>query len=430
MQESTMQPSPTEINIDAEINLVSMPTDSMSTDSTSTDSKPSNRWLGWWSDLGTATKAVAIALALPLLVLNVWAASTAFNYFNSLLVIVIAASLLAFLLNYPVNLLQIKGSNRERASIVVFLLSVSILLGLGVTLVPLALQQAQQLVLSLPKWIDSGKQQLLLFNMQLEGMGFPLNLDTLTEQLVDRLKSQLQSITEQALSLALFTVTSLIDSLLTLVLTFYLLQHGDELWESLISWLPGKFRAPFSQTLRQSFEKFFLGQFILATTLGSSLTLAFLWLRVPFGLLFGLTIGTIALVPFGGSVGIALVTLLVALRDIWLGVKVLAAAVLVQQIIENIVAPRVLGSITGLNPVWVFISILTGARVGGLLGVIIAVPTAVVIKTALEAIRVPERKDSETPGDSQNGLQEVRKEAIVEARSVKTPEAIVLDEPA
>jgi predicted PurR-regulated permease PerM len=148
-------------------------------------------------------------------------------------------------------------------------------------------------------------------------------------------------------------------------------------------------------------------------------------------LLFGLTIGTIALVPFGGSVGIALVTLLVALRDIWLGVKVLAAAVLVQQIIENIVAPRVLGSITGLNPVWVFISILTGARVGGLLGVIIAVPTAVVIKTALEAIRVPERKDAETPGGSQNGRPDSLKgAAIVEARSAKAPEAIVLDEPA
>ena len=356
-----------------------------------------SRWLGWWNDLSTATKAAGIVFALPVIVLNIWAASAIFNYFNSLLVIVIAASLLAFLLNYPVNLLQIKGTNRESTSIVVFLLSVSILLGLGVTLVPLALQQAQQLILSLPKWIDSGKQQLLLFNMQLEGLGFPLNLDTLTDQVVDRLKSQLQSITEQALSLALFTVTSLIDSLLTLVLTFYLLQHGDELWESLISWLPGNLRAPFSQTLRQSFEKFFLGQFILATSLGSSLTLAFLWLRVPFGLLFGLTIGTIALVPFGGSVGIAIVTLLVALRDIWLGVKVLATAVLVQQIIENIVAPRVLGSITGLNPVWVFISILTGVRVGGLLGVIIAVPTAVVIKAALEAIRVPEAKDETLP---------------------------------
>jgi predicted PurR-regulated permease PerM len=175
--------------------------------------------------------------------------------------------------------------------------------------------------------------------------------------------------------------------LLTLVLTFYLLQNGDLLWESLLEWLPDKVRKPFSETLRLSFQNYFLSQFILSTCMGSILTLIFLWLAVPFGLLFGLTIGAMALVPFGGSVGIALVTLLVALRDIGLGVKVLAASLIVQQILENLVAPRVLGSVTGLNPVWIFVSILTGARVGGLLGVIVAVPTAVVVKNILVAVR-------------------------------------------
>jgi predicted PurR-regulated permease PerM len=61
--------------------------------------------------------------------------------------------------------------------------------------------------------------------------------------------------------------------------------------------------------------------------------------------------------------------------------------VIVQQILENLIAPRILGSFTGLNPVWILISVLTGARVGGLLGVIVAVPTAVIVKTALVALR-------------------------------------------
>jgi hypothetical protein len=65
----------------------------------------------------------------------------------------------------------------------------------------------------------------------------------------------------------------------------------------------------------------------------------------------------------------------------------LIAAVIVQQILENLIGPRILGSFTGLNPVWALISVLTGARIGGLLGVILAVPTAVVIKTALSALR-------------------------------------------
>jgi predicted PurR-regulated permease PerM len=81
------------------------------------------------------------------------------------------------------------------------------------------------------------------------------------------------------------------------------------------------------------------------------------------------------------------VTFLVALQNIWLGLKVLAAAAIVQQVLENLVAPRVLGSVTGLNPVWVFISVLVGAKTAGLVGVVIAVPMAVVAKTGLMTLR-------------------------------------------
>ena len=349
----------------------------------------SNKVLNWWNLMTPVARAIAIALVAPLLVLNTWAIASIFDYFHSLLVILIAASLLTFLLNYPVSFMQAHGATRGRAAIVVFLFTLSIFLGLGVTLVPLAIEQAQQLVLRLPEWFDSGQRQLFLLNDQIESAGFPINLDILAEQITDRLKSSLQGITGEVLNLAVFTVTSLLDFLLTLVLTFYLLQHSDQLWESLIDWLPTPIRQPFSQTLRLSFQNFFFGQLISATLMGSTLTIIFLVMRVPFGLLFGLTIGTMALVPFGGSVGIALVTLLVALRDIGVGVEVLIASLIVQQIVENLIAPRVIGSVTGLNPVWVFLAILTGARVGGLLGVVIAVPTAVVIKSVLVALRSP-----------------------------------------
>lgn len=341
----------------------------------------------WWETLSPVAKALLIMLAAPLLVLNGWAVSAIADYFHSLIVILVGASLIAFLLNYPVSIMQRQGVPRGRAAVVVFLLALSILLAGGITLVPNALDQARQLVARLPEWFDSGQRQLTILNQQLEGTNLPLDLSLLAEQVNDRLKSQLQLIAAQALSVAVFTVTSLLDVLLTLVLTFYLLQNGDLLWESLVEWLPAQVQKPFSETLRLSFQNYFLSQFILSTCMGSILTLIFLWLAVPFGLLFGLTIGTMALVPFGGSVGIALVTLLVALRDISLGVKVLAASLIVQQILENLVAPRVLGSVTGLNPVWIFVSILTGARVGGLLGVIVAVPTAVVLKNILIAVR-------------------------------------------
>ncbi|MEH2324008.1 MAG: AI-2E family transporter [Nostoc sp.] len=362
--------------------------------------------LDWWQTFTPIARIGAIALFLPLLVLNGWALSVFFNYFHSLIVILVGASVLAFLLNYPVSWMQDHGARREQVAILVFLLALSILLALGVTLFPLALTQAQQLVARLPELIDSGRSQLMILNEKAEIYGLPINLDALVVQINDRVKGQLQAIAGQVLNLAVVTVTSLLDILLTMVLTFYLLQHGGELWESLVEWLPSKFRDPFSKTVRLSFQNFFITQLILSTCMASALIPTFLWLKVPFGLLFGLTIGLMALVPFGGSVGIALTTLLVALQDFSMGVRVLIAAVIVQQILENLIAPRILGSFTGLNPVWILISVLTGARIGGLLGVIVAVPTAVVIKTALSALR-PASLNSETDECATGEIQQI-----------------------
>jgi predicted PurR-regulated permease PerM len=186
--------------------------------------------LNWWQTLTPIARIGAIALFAPLLVLNAWAISAIFDYFHSLIVILVAASVLAFLLHYPVTWMERQGAKREQVAILVFLSALSVLLALGVTLFPLALTQAQQLVARLPEWIDSGRSQLMILNEKAELLGLPVNLDALVIQINDRVKGQLQAIAGQVLNLAVVTFTSLLDFLLTMVLTFYLLQHGDELW--------------------------------------------------------------------------------------------------------------------------------------------------------------------------------------------------------
>ena len=391
-----------------------------------------SKLLNWWESLTPQSRLLAIALAAPLTVLNAWAFSTIFGYFQSLFVILLVASLLAFLLNYPVNWLQNRGVRRGQAALSVSLVTLLILLTLGVTLLPLAFAQAQQLVARLPEWLDSGQRQLVMLNERVDNMGLPISLDGLIVQLNDRLKQELQSIAGQTLNLAVnltvFTVVRILDVLLTVILTFYLLQHSQEIWVSLVEWLPTSLQKPFSKTLRLSFQNYFIGQIITATCMAVGLISMFLLLKVPFGLLFGLIIGLMALVPFGGSVGIAIVTLLVALRDITLALQVLAVALVVQQIVENLLAPRVLGKVTGLNPFWVFISILTGARVGGLLGVIVAVPTAVVIKEALVAVRSARKVNDPIHSISMNDtpVEEPRltsAESVIEVKKLPQEEA-------
>lgn len=346
----------------------------------------------WWRKLSVPSRFLMIGLLAPILVLNFWALATISNFLGILIAVIVVASLVSFLLNYPVSWCVRQGIRREPASIVIFLLALAIISGVGLILVPVVFAQAQQLINRLPEWIESGRDQFVLLSQQIEERGLPINLDALTAQAFDRIEGQLQTLTRSLLNIAVGTVSSLLDILVsvlvTVILTFYLLQHGDEIWQSFIDWLPEDSQQPVSQTLRLSFQNYFIGQLIYGICMAVVLIPAFLFLQVPFGLLFGLTIGTMALIPFGGTVGIILVTFLIALQNIWLGLKVLAVAVIAQQILENLVAPRILGTMTGLNPAWVFISLLLGARTAGLIGVLVAVPTAVVIKAALLSIRI------------------------------------------
>ena len=127
--------------------------------------------LQWWQTLTPIVRIAAATLLTPLLVLNGWALLAIFNYFHSLIVILVGASVLAFLLNYPVSWLERQGVRREPVAILVFLIALSILLALGVTLFPLALTQAQQLVARLPDLIDSGRSQLMMLNEKADNLG-------------------------------------------------------------------------------------------------------------------------------------------------------------------------------------------------------------------------------------------------------------------
>jgi predicted PurR-regulated permease PerM len=109
---------------------------------------------------------------------------------------------------------------------------------------------------------------------------------------------------------------------------------------------------------------------------------------VPFALLFALLIGAAELIPFiGATLGIGIVTILVLFQNWWLALQVAMSALLMQQIKDNVLAPRIMGNFTGLNPIWILIALLMGAEIAGLLGVIVSVPIAGTIKGTIDAIR-------------------------------------------
>ena len=118
------------------------------------------------------------------------------------------------------------------------------------------------------------------------------------------------------------------------------------------------------------------------------LTPIFLFLQVPFALLFALLIGVSQLIPLiGATLAIGLVTLLIMFQNVWLAMWAGLLAVIVQQIKDNLLAPKLMGNFTGLNPLWIFIALLMGLQIAGFLGVLVAVPIAGTLKTTMDAVR-------------------------------------------
>ena len=105
--------------------------------------------------------------------------------------------------------------------------------------------------------------------------------------------------------------------------------------------------------------------------------------KIPYWLVFGMGIGLLALIPFSDTAGMLAAAILVSFKSVLLGGEVIVMSLLTDQIIDNAVAPKILGDLVGLNPVWILLSLLVGAQLGGFLGLILAVPLAGSLKQIL-----------------------------------------------
>jgi predicted PurR-regulated permease PerM len=239
----------------------------------------------------------------------------------------------------------------------------------------------------LPYWIESGTQQIEALQNWASTQQLPVNLSGLAGEILGKISSQLQSFTGKFLGFAFDTIGNLLNLLITIVLTIYLVLNGERLWDGIYLWFPAQISKKVRELLQEDFNNYFIGQATLGAILAVSITLAFVVLRVPLSLLFGLVIGFFSLFPFGTGIGIGIVSLLVALKDFGLGIEVAAIGVAIDQINSNIIAPRILGNLTGLNPAWVVISLLIGAKLGGVLGLLVAIPLASFIKDTADSWR-------------------------------------------
>ncbi len=336
----------------------------------------------------SAQNLLIYGLTGPIIALNIWLLSLLFRYFEHSITIISIAAILAFLLNYPVKFFESVHIARTKAVIFVLLLTLTLLVILGVTLVPIVVDQTTQLVDNIPDWLADSQANFEYLQALAKKRRLPLDLKIASNQINANIEKLVQQLASGAVDIAGKLLSGLINLMLVVVLAFYMLLYGDRVWHGLVNLLPLHIREPLTSSLRLNFHNFFLSQLLLGSFMVLCLTPIFMIMQVPFALLFSILIGISQLIPFvGATLGIGTVTILILLQSWLLAVQVASVAIFIQQVKDNLLAPKLLGDAIGLNPIWIFVAILMGFQIAGLLGTLVAIPIAGTIKGTFDAVK-------------------------------------------
>ena len=321
----------------------------------------------------------------------------------------LAAALLAFLLDLPSRWLVDQGLPRPLALLLVLGVAFGGVVLAVLWLLPRLITQLDELITTLPGWLSQGESLLSQLQEWAVAKGLPTDFGDLSSDLISRTSKLASQLSQQVLSLLGATLGLTVNTVIVLVLTVFLLLGGERIAAGLAKWLPPGVRGLITGTLYRTFRGYFAGQVVLALILSGLQIIVFTLVGIPYGVLFAVAIGFTTLIPYASAVTIVLVSLLLALQNPRQGLEVLVAAISVGQVVDQVIQPRLMGSIVGLQPAWLLISLPIGARLGSLLGLgellglLLAVPLASCTKTYLDAwgdqLRRHESEDqAESPG--------------------------------
>jgi predicted PurR-regulated permease PerM len=343
------------------------------------------------------TQWLRVGLLFPLGFLNGWLLLLLVDNIQPLFNILLTSTLLAFLLDFPIRFLERRGLQRGWAVGLVLVLAVIVLTAIGIILIPILIKQLSDLISQLPSWASELESKV----RELEQQWGPLqrsefDLSRQQEAIIAQLQEALRSASGTFLSILSGTFQNTLNLFFTLVLTVFLLLGGETAWDGILKWLPPWWRSQISVHAPVKLRTFIGGQVAIAVGFGAVLAVTFTVLNIPLGLLFGFIIGLGSLIPFLGAVTQISVSLFLTIQNFWAGIKVFAVAFVIGQVVDQVVSPRVMGSIVGLNPVWVLISVFIGFRLAGVLGALLAVPVASIVKTIADEV-LKSREQMEYP---------------------------------
>ena len=233
----------------------------------------------------------------------------------------------------------------------------------------------------------------------------------LQERITEVITTQGPAIAGHTADFAAAVITSLVDLVLVLVVTFYLLLDDRRIKLITLRTLEPSRRPAARRVFHEVarvFGAYVRAQLIVALSLGALVTAVLLVLGVPYAVFLGLFAALAELIPMIGPIVGAVPALIVAgalsgQTVLWVAI----AFVVIQQIEQNILVPRLTAHAVGLHPIGSILALVLGFEVGGIIGALFAVPIAgllwVLISTAIDAWRdrrvdLQRRIESQTVG--------------------------------
>ncbi|MGB3300829.1 MAG: AI-2E family transporter [Phormidesmis sp.] len=309
-----------------------------------------------------------------------WATIEVLEYFEIVVVVFTSSTILAFLLSHPVRWLR-RFLPHHIAVFVVFMVALVVIGGIVTTISLTLLSQGQPLIDNVTELLSSLSPRIEALERSFQRWNLQVDLQSIGVQLRDQMVGLLGA----GIGLLQALLSNFLYAILIAVVTLFMLSDGDRIWHLIMKMVPPAHRYRVNQTVQKSLLGFFWGRLLLSVFFGSSTFFMFLLFKVPYALTLAVIAGLLDLIPgIGSTIGIGLVTLFLLSQSPFLAVQSALICIVLQQIEENVLMPRIMRDSLNINPVAMFFALIIGARIAGILGIFLAIPVASIIISLLE----------------------------------------------
>ena len=306
--------------------------------------------------------------------------------FADIILLFFLAWVISFVLEPLVGALERQGRlPRNVAVLLTYSAMLVVVSSAIVQIVPRLSAQVALLVTELPLYADWLNREVLSLLALLGRQGITVEPESLLsyQEVIRHVEQLGPGLLSNTLGVASSVASLLFQTFLVMILSYYMMLDGTRLIRLLLSILPRERRADaryFLSSVNRAFAGFIRGQFAQAALYGLGTALVLQAAGLKLVLLPSMIAGAFMLIPFAGPFLAMLLPLLLAAVDrpdaFW---PTLLALFVLQQVVVNVIAPRLMSQAVGLHPLLVFLAVLGGAKVAGVWGALFGVPIVAVV---------------------------------------------------